>query len=373
MAADAASGARRRRRGAPWRPGGPGRHAAAGRGSARAGRGFTPRGGVAWGGTALKRGAASASRFRVPPPPPPPPVTAPGRPRHVPPPPPAAAAPMSRKKSGFAITSVRGGSAAAPADASGAASGAAAAAPAPSGSPGGSRFRLVRLLPPGEALRRGRWLCRDFYEREAAAGRGGGRVPVSLGAPRAGPAPPRPRSLGAFAELVQQALPPKPPSPRPGGGAELSARLGLAGEESEEEGAGSGVSAIDNKIERAMDLVKSHLLLAVREEVEALREQIRELTRAPRGAGEGEPPAAGAGHAAAAGPPARAAAAAGAALSGGTPPGVPGRVPGVSGGGAAADRQERTERRRPSCAIWGLFLINPRFLQHGGGAVVILG
>ncbi|NXY66826.1 T22D3 protein, partial [Callaeas wilsoni] len=121
--------------------------------------------------------------------------------------------------------------------------------------------------------------------------------------PRAIPAPHQPRSLGAFAQLVQQvrgrglmgrgqndhtpepptslclqALPPKPPSPRPGGGAELSARLGLAGEESEDEGAGSGVTAIDNKIERAMDLVKSHLLLAVREEVEALREQIRELS-----------------------------------------------------------------------------------------------
>ncbi|KAM8747821.1 TSC22 domain family protein 4 isoform 1-T6 [Acanthopagrus schlegelii] len=35
--------------------------------------------------------------------------------------------------------------------------------------------------------------------------------------------------------------------------------------------------AIDNKIEQAMDLVKSHLMLAVREEVELLREQIREL------------------------------------------------------------------------------------------------
>ncbi|XP_039428383.1 TSC22 domain family protein 4-like [Corvus cornix cornix] len=105
-----------------------------------------------------------------------------------------------------------------------------------------------------------------------------GRVPVSLDAPRAIAAPHQPRSLGAFAQLVQQALPPKPPSPRPGGGAELSARLGLAGEESEDEGAGSGVTAIDNKIERAMDLVKSHLLLAVREEVEALREQIRELS-----------------------------------------------------------------------------------------------
>ncbi|XP_037982071.1 TSC22 domain family protein 4-like [Motacilla alba alba] len=119
--------------------------------------------------------------------------------------------------------------------------------------------------------------------------RGAARVPVPVPVlaggsrcrwtpPRAGPAPHQPRSLGAFAQLVQQALPPKPPSPRPGGGAELSARLGLAGEESEDEGAGSGGSAIDNKIERAMDLVKSHLLLAVREEVEALREQIRELS-----------------------------------------------------------------------------------------------
>lgn len=143
---------------------------------------------------------------------------------------------MSRKKSGFAITSVRGGSGSAAGDATGAA---AASPPSSSGSPSGSRFRLVRLLSPGEVLRRGRWLCRDFYERDVSprgGGIGGGRVPVSLDAPRAVPAPHQPRSLGAFAQLVQQALPPKPPSPRPGGGAELSARLGLAGEESEDEG-----------------------------------------------------------------------------------------------------------------------------------------
>ncbi|KAJ8267163.1 hypothetical protein GJAV_G00139270 [Gymnothorax javanicus] len=36
--------------------------------------------------------------------------------------------------------------------------------------------------------------------------------------------------------------------------------------------------AIDSKIEQAMDLVKTHLMLAVREEVELLREQIAELT-----------------------------------------------------------------------------------------------
>ncbi|XP_061922891.1 TSC22 domain family protein 4-like isoform X1 [Entelurus aequoreus] len=39
----------------------------------------------------------------------------------------------------------------------------------------------------------------------------------------------------------------------------------------------SSVVAIDNKIQQAMDLVKSHLMLAVREEVELMREQIKEL------------------------------------------------------------------------------------------------
>ncbi|KAJ8782057.1 hypothetical protein J1605_010570 [Eschrichtius robustus] len=40
---------------------------------------------------------------------------------------------------------------------------------------------------------------------------------------------------------------------------------------------GASVVAIDNKIEQAMDLVKNHLMYAVREEVEILKEQIREL------------------------------------------------------------------------------------------------
>ncbi|NWS50941.1 T22D1 protein, partial [Probosciger aterrimus] len=164
---------------------------------------------------------------------------------------------MSRKKSGFAITSVRGG-----------AGDGAAMEPAAGSS---SRFRLIRFPAPAEPSRRGRWVCRDSYERG-----GGGRVALSLGSPLPRPLPAAtaaPRSLGAFAELVQ-AL---PPESRPGGGAALSARWGLAGEEDDEEGAGSGVTAIDNKIEQAMDLVKSHLLLAVREEVELLREQLKEL------------------------------------------------------------------------------------------------
>ncbi|XP_013151744.1 TSC22 domain family protein 2 isoform X2 [Falco peregrinus] len=45
----------------------------------------------------------------------------------------------------------------------------------------------------------------------------------------------------------------------------------------EDSGSGASVVAIDNKIEQAMDLVKSHLMYAVREEVEVLKEQIKEL------------------------------------------------------------------------------------------------
>ncbi|XP_051977285.1 TSC22 domain family protein 2 isoform X1 [Xyrauchen texanus] len=45
----------------------------------------------------------------------------------------------------------------------------------------------------------------------------------------------------------------------------------------EDSASGVSVVAIDNKIEQAMDLVKSHLMFAVREEVEVLKEQIKEL------------------------------------------------------------------------------------------------
>ncbi|KAK3557130.1 hypothetical protein QTP70_024742, partial [Hemibagrus guttatus] len=45
----------------------------------------------------------------------------------------------------------------------------------------------------------------------------------------------------------------------------------------EDSSLGTSVVAIDNKIEQAMDLVKSHLMYAVREEVEVLKEQIKDL------------------------------------------------------------------------------------------------
>ncbi|XP_034740783.1 TSC22 domain family protein 1-like isoform X2 [Etheostoma cragini] len=58
----------------------------------------------------------------------------------------------------------------------------------------------------------------------------------------------------------------------------LTASAGLKTADGEEDGSsGASVVAIDNKIEQAMDLVKSHLMYAVREEVEVLKEQIKEL------------------------------------------------------------------------------------------------
>ncbi|KAM3607423.1 uncharacterized protein V6R79_007631 [Siganus canaliculatus] len=58
----------------------------------------------------------------------------------------------------------------------------------------------------------------------------------------------------------------------------LSASTGLKTVDGEEDSSsGASVVAIDNKIEQAMDLVKSHLMYAVREEVEVLKEQIKEL------------------------------------------------------------------------------------------------
>lgn len=54
--------------------------------------------------------------------------------------------------------------------------------------------------------------------------------------------------------------------------------MGIAHDSEDDSGTNSSMIAIDNKIEQAMDLVKTHLMFAVREEVEVLREQIKELS-----------------------------------------------------------------------------------------------
>lgn len=48
-------------------------------------------------------------------------------------------------------------------------------------------------------------------------------------------------------------------------------------EEEIESGSGAGQASIDNRIEQAMDLVKSHLMNAVRSEVEELKDKINKL------------------------------------------------------------------------------------------------
>ncbi|GFS94648.1 hypothetical protein NPIL_509241 [Nephila pilipes] len=56
-----------------------------------------------------------------------------------------------------------------------------------------------------------------------------------------------------------------------------STKSEINGEDSESVPSGTSTVAIDNKIEQAMDLVKSHLMFAVREEVDVLKEKITEL------------------------------------------------------------------------------------------------
>ncbi|KFM76143.1 Protein bunched, class 2/F isoform, partial [Stegodyphus mimosarum] len=73
-----------------------------------------------------------------------------------------------------------------------------------------------------------------------------------------------------------------PPSTNPQVSEEIlpeppSAKSDINGEESESVPSGTSTVAIDNKIEQAMDLVKSHLMFAVREEVDVLKEKITEL------------------------------------------------------------------------------------------------
>ncbi|CAL8321077.1 unnamed protein product [Merluccius merluccius] len=63
-----------------------------------------------------------------------------------------------------------------------------------------------------------------------------------------------------------------------GNASALTSTVLLKAIDGEDDGlSGASVVAIDNKIEQAMDLVKSHLMFAVREEVEVLKEQIKDL------------------------------------------------------------------------------------------------
>uniref|UniRef100_A0A8C4QYV0 TSC22 domain family protein 1 n=1 Tax=Eptatretus burgeri TaxID=7764 RepID=A0A8C4QYV0_EPTBU len=150
----------------------------------------------------------------------------------------------------------------------------------PSHPPSSSRFRVVRLDP----FRRGRWTCTDFHVGGAA-----GPLLVSpeqLGGSTATTTiPPTPSAelalglsspgflpLSTSPMLTAQPLLLPVSLPTCSNPAFPLHTLGC-----EDGSSGASVVAIDNKIEQAMDLVKSHLMYAVREEVELLREQIKDL------------------------------------------------------------------------------------------------
>ncbi|RWS23939.1 TSC22 domain containing protein-like protein [Leptotrombidium deliense] len=103
------------------------------------------------------------------------------------------------------------------------------------------RFKVVKMVSK-EPFKRGRWLCMDFNDP-----------------------PPTDSSVNTTSVVnADSAL----STDRPLSCIERASSVGQSG--------GSTV-AIDNKIEQAMDLVKSHLMFAVREEVDVLKEKIEEL------------------------------------------------------------------------------------------------
>lgn len=103
---------------------------------------------------------------------------------------------------------------------------------------------------------------------------------------------PRPTPASPAAPLTQDGIPSRKSrawDPGVAGGASLRfaspmqtlaksmLSVGTQPDGDDDSGSSSSMVAIDNKIEQAMDLVKSHLMYAVREEVEVLKEQIKEL------------------------------------------------------------------------------------------------
>ncbi|XP_061619003.1 TSC22 domain family protein 4-like isoform X2 [Phyllopteryx taeniolatus] len=147
-----------------------------------------------------------------------------------------------------------------------------------------SRFRLVRLAGGGTGGRghgdtywRGRWMCTDVTEGPGLKQvMDSMRHAQSLESLESIRGPSQPVRHGETSVLRLSRSQPSSPPPtltviptRAAFGLDQSAAFSLPADIS--------VVAIDNKIEQAMDLVKSHLMLAVREEVELLREQIREL------------------------------------------------------------------------------------------------
>ena len=109
------------------------------------------------------------------------------------------------------------------------------------------RFRVVKLVS-SEPYLRGRWNCKDFISKESEP--------------------------SVASTVVESSVAVQPTTTVTTAAAQPTATTPQTTPQTTAEA--NGV-AIDNKIEQAMDLVKSHLMFAVREEVDVLKERIKEL------------------------------------------------------------------------------------------------
>ncbi|KAJ8030430.1 TSC22 domain family protein 1 [Holothuria leucospilota] len=157
---------------------------------------------------------------------------------------------------------------------------------------GPSRFRVVKVPNP-EPVKRGRWTCKDFpsetnqgqmVQERAEPGKENVHSGNSSAASSVHYVPGENATDPSAGLSVDEKSSRKRSSVSRQTSLRKSSVLDdiknmIAGDESKADAEESAASAgaIDNKIEQAMDIVKGHLLMAVREEVEVLKEQISEL------------------------------------------------------------------------------------------------
>lgn len=125
------------------------------------------------------------------------------------------------------------------------------------------RFKVVKLVS-SQPYTRGRWTCFDYNDENQNTINISRHVPVNKIHPNG-------HGDGGVMNVSDHNC--NNMNSTENGAAGGAAQTGAVGNG----GGDQAEVAIDNKIEQAMDLVKSHLMFAVREEVDVLRERIKEL------------------------------------------------------------------------------------------------
>lgn len=144
------------------------------------------------------------------------------------------------------------------------------------------RFKVVKI-PFSEPFKRGRWTCQDFFDPPEGQ-KADDKTPHPQPSNQVNVSPESIEGHGhtltegnivnATVQLeLQQTAGTIGGGPGDEGGKETS----QSATEADGNYSAVGAGGIDNKIEQAMDLVKSHLMFAVREEVDVLQEKITEL------------------------------------------------------------------------------------------------